>query len=102
MQPQTLDQRVERLERRVTTLEELPAHVDALGAQISQLRDEMQAAFSARDIRLDERFQQLRYIIENGNEEIMARARALYEDMVAKLALLQEGRSSRRRPRSTD
>lgn len=47
MPPQTLAARVERLEKRVTILEELPDRVDALGLQISQLREEMHGGFSA-------------------------------------------------------
>jgi hypothetical protein len=47
MQPQTLDSRVERLETRVTALEQLPARMDALGLQLSQFRDEVRVEFSA-------------------------------------------------------
>jgi uncharacterized coiled-coil protein SlyX len=53
MPPQTLENRVEKLEERVTILEQLPARVDALGMQISQLRDEMTAGFSAISGRCD-------------------------------------------------
>ena len=47
MSPQTLVRRVEKLEERVTILEELPARIDDLTLQISQLREEMRGEFSA-------------------------------------------------------
>ena len=47
MAPQTIAIRVERLEARVTTLEELPARIEALTLQVSQLREEVRAEFSA-------------------------------------------------------
>ena len=40
MPPQTLERHVESLEQRVTVLEQLPARVDHLAVQISQLRDD--------------------------------------------------------------
>jgi uncharacterized alpha-E superfamily protein len=90
MQPQSLAARVERLERRVTILEELPARVDALTLQVSQLREEMHVEFSA-----------IRTEIRTGDQEIMNQMRVLYEDMNAKLALIQEGLPTRRPRRST-
>jgi len=47
MARQTVVTRVERLEAHVTTLEELPARIDALTLPISQLREEVRAEFSA-------------------------------------------------------
>jgi hypothetical protein len=47
MARQPLAARVDRLEQRVTLLEELPTRFDALALQISQFRDEMQSEFSA-------------------------------------------------------
>ena len=78
MPPQTLERRVESLEQRVTVLEQLPARVDHLVAQISQLRDEMRAEFSAT------------------SQEIMAHARMLHEDVLSRIALLAEGQPSQR------
>ena len=80
MQPQTLVSRVERLEHRVTTLEQLPARVEELAGQISQLRQEMHAEFSA-----------VRREIAAGDAEIMSHARVLHEDIVARLTLMKEG-----------
>jgi hypothetical protein len=47
MASQTVVARVEKLEERVTVLEQLPARVDALTWEISQLRGEMRAEFAA-------------------------------------------------------
>ena len=47
MPPQPLATRVERLEQRMTALEELPARVEALESQIVQLRGEMHGEFAA-------------------------------------------------------
>ena len=47
MPPQPLSTRVERLEQRMTALEELPAQVGALESQIVQLRGEMHGEFAA-------------------------------------------------------
>jgi hypothetical protein len=46
MATQTLAARMDNVEQRVTRLEELPARVDALALQISQLGDEMHGEFS--------------------------------------------------------
>ena len=47
MPPESLRVRVERLEKRVEILEQLPERVSALGTQIVLLRDEMRSEFSA-------------------------------------------------------
>ena len=89
MQPQSLDARVERLEKRVSALEELPARVDALTLQISQLREEMHVAFSATNTRIESLDQQLGRQsgqIESVREELTARMRMLHEDVIARLA----------------
>src|SRR5947208_14258134 len=82
MEPQTLESRVESLEQRVTLLEQLPARVDALTLQVSQLRDEMHAEFSAvrGDIRAGDEavIRSLREEIRTGDEETR---RVLREEM---------------------
>ena len=75
MPPQTLESRIGSLEHRVTTLEELPGRIDDLTLQVSQLRSEMRAEFSA--VRAD---------MATGSE-----MRALHEDVISRIALLQEG-----------
>jgi hypothetical protein len=102
----------------VTALEQLPARVDALGVQISQLRDEMHAEFSAvrneitvgdervittlrEDIRAGEErvILTLREEIRAGDERVMTQSRVLYEDLKASLVLIQERLPPRKRPR---
>src|SRR6266705_210754 len=114
MEPQTLESRVESLEQRVTLLEQLPGRVDALTLQVSQLRDEMHAEFSAvrgeiragdeetrrvlreemgsLEVRVREDMRVLSATITVGHQEIMAQARTLYEDMQRRSAILEEGR----------
>jgi len=95
-------------------LEELPARVDALTLQVSQLRDEMRSGFSAvrgeiqagdqetrrtlrEEIRAgdEETRRTLRDEIRAGDERVMEQARALHEDVVSRLALIQEGVKAR-------
>ena len=71
----------------MTNLQQLPARIDALSVQISQLREDMGARFSATEKALTA-----------SEERILARVRMLHEDVMARLALIQEGRSTRRRP----
>ena len=120
MQPQPIDSRVERLERRVTALEEMPARLDALTLQVSQLREEMHGEFSAirrefreglaeglgglhKGIRAEiregdeETRRTLREEIRASDEEILNQARVLHEDVISRLSLIQEGRSPRRK-----
>jgi predicted phage gp36 major capsid-like protein len=103
MATQTIGSRVDSLEERVTRLEELPVSVDALTLQVSQLRDEMRSEFSAvrADIRAgdEETRRTLRNEIRVGLAEVMAQARTLYEDQKAAIALIAEGRRTRRKPR---
>jgi|tagenome__1003787_1003787.scaffolds.fasta_scaffold20730889_2 hypothetical protein len=101
MATQTLAARMDNVEQRIARLEELPARVDALGVQISQLREEMRGDFSAvRDeIRAgdEETRRVLRDEIRTGLAEVMAQARTLHEDQRAALALIAEGRQTRGR-----
>jgi hypothetical protein len=127
LSPQTVVGRIESLEQRVTHLEQLPARVDALTEQISQLRTEMHGEFSAsraemnagltavrdemrggderclrtlrEEIRAgdEETRRVLREEIRAGNAEIMSQVRTLHEDMMSRFALLQEGKPDRRR-----
>jgi predicted phage gp36 major capsid-like protein len=99
MAPQTLAARMDSLEARVTLLEQLPARVDALALQVSQLRDEMRSEFSAvrGEIQAgdEETRRTLREEIRAGDERVMEQARALHEDVVSRLALIQEGVKAR-------
>ena len=76
----------ERLER-VTKLEELPGRIDDLTSQVSQLRTEMSAEFSAVRAEIAVR--------ATGSE-----MRALHEDVISRIALLREGWAPPHKPRS--
>ena len=104
MPPQTLESRMESVEHRVTKLEELPGRIDDLTLQVSQLRTEMSAEFSA--VRAEIREQGVT-IVTTVRQEIAeqgqrtdarisematgSQMRALYEDVISRIALLQEG-----------
>lgn len=113
MDLQTLAARVERLDERVTTLEELPGRMDALSTQISQIREEMHSGFSSvrdelrAEIRAgDDRvmdharelYSALKAQTQAGDEQIMSHARMLHEDLRADWAKMQEGRPSQQPP----
>jgi hypothetical protein len=121
--------RVEALERRVTSLEELPARVDALALQVLQLGEVMQVGFS--EIRAETRQliqaskeetlqliqaskaetlqliqaskaetlqliqaseDETRLLAREGDEETRRLMRVLHEDVIARIALINEGR----------
>ena len=73
----------------MSELEGLPGRVAELGAQISQLRSEMHAEFSATRGALREE-------MRDGDEETRRQMRVLHEDLVGRIALLSEGRPRRR------
>ena len=110
--------RVEALERRVTSLEELPARVDGLALQILQLGEALQAGFS--EIRAETRQliqaskeetlqliqaskaetlqliqaseDETRLLAREGDEETRRLMRVLHEDVIARIALINESR----------
>jgi hypothetical protein len=86
---------MDSLEARVTLLEQLPARVDALALQVSQLRDEMRSEFSAvrGDVQAgdEETRHALRDEIRTGLAEVMTHARGLHEEQRAALALVAQG-----------
>ena len=101
MSPQSIEARLEKLEQRVTALEQLPARIDDLTLQIVQLREELHVEFSAMRSEMnagdEETRRALREEIRAGDKEIMSHARVLYEDMKTALALIKEalpGRAS--------
>ena len=81
--PPTLASKVEDLDKRVTRLQELPARIDDLTSQVSQLRVEMRAEFSA--VRSDIGGLQIK------TDGLAVQMRVLHEDVIARIALLQEG-----------
>jgi uncharacterized coiled-coil protein SlyX len=102
------------LEERVTRLEELPSRVDAIGSQISQLRDDVggqisqlgarvggvEARIDALGARVSEMERTLREEIVAGDERILTQVRVLHEDVISRLVLIQEGQPRRRRRRN--
>ena len=86
MPPQTIESRVISLERRVTRLEQLPARIDDLASQISRLRTEMRGEFSA-----------VRREVSELADRLDTRMRVLHEDVIARIALLQEGHTPAKR-----
>ena len=127
MQERSAIERIEILERKVEVLERLPERVTAVELQLMQLRDDMRAEFSATRAELragdeetrrtlrdeiragdEETRRTLRDEIRGGDEETRRVLRAeidetrrfmrvLHEDVITRLAALQEGRSSRKR-----
>ena len=89
MPPQTIERRVERLEEQVTNLQQLPARMDALSVQISQLREDLGERISATEKSL------LAKIVAS-EDRILGQVRMLHEDVIARLTLIQEGRRKRR------
>ena len=110
MPPKTIESRVDNLERRVTDLETLPDRITAVESQIVQLRTEMRGEFSAvreeirsgdeeacrvLGVRIDETARVLgERIDENGRH-----MRVLHEEVIGRLAIIQEGQSAPRRRR---
>ena len=86
MPSQTIAKKVEALESRVSTLEELPGRLSAVETQIVQLRREMHDEFSALR-------QEMRGEMRAGDEETRRYMRVLHEDVIARLATIQEGLS---------
>jgi len=123
MAPERLENRIEILERQMGTLEGLPDRVTALESQVLQLRDEMHAEFSALRVEIrggdeetrqvlrteirvldgqlreeiragdEETRRQLREEIRGGDEETRRYMRVLHEDVISRIALLDEHRT---------
>ena len=127
MPPETIESRADNLERRVTDLETLPDRIPAIESQIVQLRTEMRGEFSAvrEEIRtgdrvlgeridettrvlgerLDEttrvlqRLEETTRVLGERTDENGRHMRVLHEDVIGRLAIIQEGQSARRRRR---
>jgi len=110
MSRESLEARMDRQERRVDLLEQLPQRMDALETQIVQLRGEMRSEFSAireelRSVDEDTR-RTLRDEIRAGDEEtrrVLSKEmrdlfeaterhmRVLHEDLVQRIATIRGG-----------
>jgi vacuolar-type H+-ATPase subunit H len=88
MAVRNLTERVEVLEMKVGSLEELPARMSAVESQIVQLRNEMRGEFSA--VR-----QEMRAL----NEETRSEMRMLHEEVLDRIAKIGEGRRAPKRRR---
>ena len=77
---------MEILEKKVEVLERLPARVEAMELQILQLRDEVRVEFSA-----------MRQEMRTGDEETRRYMRVLHEEVISRIATIQEGRRPRKR-----
>ncbi len=97
MQPQTLVRRVERLEARVTSLEEMPARIDDLTLQVSQLREEMRGEFSAVRAEMREAAGELRTEMRELNDETRRHMLVLHEAVIDRLTILEESAAGKQR-----
>ena len=79
MPPETLVNRVAILERKMQSLEGLPDRVASLEGQISQFRADVRVEFSA-----------VREEVRAGDEETRRQMRVLHEEVIARIALLDE------------
>jgi hypothetical protein len=107
MPRQTIENRVDRLEGQVMELKKLPQRLGGLESQIVQLRTEMRMEFSAvreelragdeetrRVLRLD--IADVRREMNEKHDEALRLARVLHEEVIGRLALMEEGRPPRR------
>jgi predicted transcriptional regulator len=98
MPRQSVENKLERLERRVTEIEQLPARMDRLESQIAQLRTEMRDEFSA--VRGEIRIGDVMIVttLTEQIEESRRHTRVLFEEAVSRIASLQ-GQSGSTRPK---
>ena len=89
MPARSLPERVEILEHKVGDLQSLPSRMTAVESQILQLRGEIRDECSAIRQRFDG--------IDESNEETRRQMRVLYEEVLARISLLAEGRGRRKR-----
>ena len=101
MSPESLRVRVDRLERRVEILEQLPDRVSALEVQVVLLRDEMRSGFSAtrdRDEetrrvlteRMDSQFDVLSKRIESQSNVLNTRMESLSDVLSKQMVSLSD------------
>ena len=99
MPPETIESRVDTLERRVTDLETLPNRITAVESQIVQLRTEMRSEFSAVREEIRSGDEETRRVLGGRIDENGRHMRVLHEEVIGRLAIIQEGQSARRRRR---
>jgi hypothetical protein len=103
MAPADIARRVGILEMKVEALHQLPDQIKAVETALSDLRGEMIGLHS--DLRAELRAElngmrdELRVEIRSGDEETRKQMRMLHEDVIARLALIQEGHRNPKRPK---
>ena len=93
MARESLEKRMDRLERRVEILERLPDRVTAVESQMVLLRDEMRSEFSAVRADAVETRRVLTERMESLFDANQRHMRLLHEDLVERIARMGEGRS---------
>jgi hypothetical protein len=95
MSRESLEARMDRLERRVDLLEQLPQRMDALEAQIVQLREEMRSEFSAIRGEIRDGDGETRRSLSKQMRDLFAaneaHMRVLHEDLVQRIATIKGG-----------
>ncbi len=100
MPEDTQTARVENIEKRLDLLEALPARMSAVELQIVHLRGEMREQFSAVRQELDDIRAVtggLRAEIQAGDAETRRYMRVLHEEVLSRIAMMEDGRPRRRK-----
>ena len=96
MAQESLETRMNRVERRVEILERLPDRVTAVESQIVQLRDEIRSEFSAVHAEIRAGDEETRRVLRERMESLFdaneRHMRLLHEDLVKRIARQSEGR----------
>ena len=105
--PMRLVRRIEILEGDVNALRELPEQVSALASDLAALRGDVtqlrgnvtqfQVDVRAEFATVREEFAAVREEIRTGDEETRRQMRVLHEEVISRIALLDEGRKTGRR-----
>ena len=102
--PMPLVRRIEILEGDVNALRQLPEQVSAvatdlaaLRADVTQFRGDVRAEFAAVRAKFAAELATVREEIGAGDEETRRQMRVLHEELISRIALLGEGRKTRRR-----
>jgi len=90
MQERSLDKRVDLVEKKMGALETLPDRVTRVELQLVHLRDEIRSGD-------EETRRVLRDEIRSGDDETRRYMRVLHEDVIARLATIQEGKRPRKK-----
>ena len=98
MRPQPIENRVERLEARMTEIERLPARMDRMEGQILLLRTEMRDEFSAVRGEMRMLNQQTITTLTERIDAVANQSRALFEEALGRIATIGEAIAGRKRP----